>query len=344
MIDYSTKLLFEAALSACRAIRASLGVAYLWNNISSIAKQPTALAYYLADAGVNNILSSMAEFAAAPQKTMEKVWALDPQVKEQQINMFLEMLKKAESHSERDIKLKKFAESGFKLMEWTDMVTRVIGWNAVYKKELASGKSPEEAAYRAQLVTLNTQNAVHPKELPRYMKTGSEFMNLALQFTNQANKIFGVMAHDLYGDVKKGRLNHGFSTLMGLIIAALFMSWIENGKIPTSGEEFVRDIVVEKSLGNLPIIGAGFIAAATKFQGGATPFDTVAGELYRAGKAVYEGEAGDAIMGIYTGYSIVSGGLPVTAVRRTLKFAETGRLSDLTGLFRSKEKKGSFIL
>lgn len=322
-----------------RALRANLGIAYLWNNISSIAKQPTALAYYLQDAGINNILSSMAEFVAAPQETMEKVWAMDPQVKEQQINMFLEMLKKSETQSERQLKLKKFAESGFKLMEWTDMMTRVIGWNAVYKKELADGKSKEDAIYRAQLVTLNTQNAVHPKELPRYMKSGNEFMNLALQFTNQANKIFGVMAHDLYGDIKKGRVHHGFATLMGLLLAALFMSWIEKGKVPTTGEEFVKDIVVEKSLGNIPFIGAGFIAASTKFQGGATPLDTIAGEIYRAGKGAFEGEYEDVILGVYTGYSMASGGLPVTAVKRTLKFARTGKLSDLTGLMRETGKK-----
>lgn len=322
-----------------RALRANLGIAYLWNNISSIAKQPTALAYYLPDAGINNILSSMAEFVAAPQETMEKVWAMDPQVKEQQINMFLEMLKKSETQSERQLKLKKFAESGFKLMEWTDMVTRVIGWNAVYKKELADGKSQEDAAYRAQLVTLNTQNAVHPKELPRYMKTGNEFMNLALQFTNQANKIFGVMAHDLYGDIKKGRIHHGFATLMGLLLAAFFMSWIEKGRVPTTGEEFVKDIVVEKSLGNIPFIGAGFIAASTKFQGGATPLDTIAGEIYRAGKGLSEGDYEDAILGVYTGYSMAYAGLPVTAVKRTLKFARTGKLSDLTGLMRETGKK-----
>ena len=101
------------------------------------------------------------------------------------------------------------------------MITRVVGWNAVYKHEIANGATAEEARKRAQRATLNTQNAAHPKELPAYMKmagTAGEIVNLMTVFTNQANKICGVAVHELYGDMKSGRYHKGFMTLMGLLL------------------------------------------------------------------------------------------------------------------------------
>ena len=339
---YKSFKLFDKSL---RAFRANLGIAYLWGNISSTLKQPTALAYYLQDSDLRSMTASMAEFVHAPHATMEKVWAMDPQVKEQQMNMFLEMLKASSVSSKsrlsprNQLRMKKFEELGFKPMELMDMMTRVIGWNAVYKHELSKGASQEEAAYRAQLVTLNTQNAVHPKELPMYMKNSSELALMGLQFTNQASKIFGVTAHDLYGDIKKGRGKHGFMTLMGLLLSAFFMSWLETGKVPDTPAEIGKDIVAEQVLGNIPLLGAGIEAAATKFQGGATPFDTIGQDAFRTVSDLYNGKVGGAILDLYSCYALAFQGLPITAIKRTVKFAQTGEFSDLTGLFRESGKK-----
>ena len=334
---------FKASDQMMRKVRANVGVAYLWGNIASFMKQPQAIAYYLRDAGLVHLVSSVAEFTAHPVRTMEMVWDLDPQVKDQKINRFLEELKVSNEDGQLG-KIKKYGEWGFAPMQWTDMLTRCIGWNAVYKNELAKGSSQKDAAYAAQRATLNTQNAAHPKELPSYMATGNEMLNLLTQFTNQANKIFGVAVHELYGDFKKGRYHKGFLTLMSLFIGAYLMSLLKNGENPADSKEAFKRLFIEETLGNIPLMGSGFQAYASGFSGGATPYDDVASDLAKALFKGFDNEFEDSAMALYTAWSILLGGTPVTAVKRAIKFAETGDLSDLTGLLRRHKSKKSIVL
>ena len=58
-----------------RKVRANVGVAYLWGNIASFMKQAQAIAYYLRDAGLVHLVSSVAERRLDTFKTQIMAYA-----------------------------------------------------------------------------------------------------------------------------------------------------------------------------------------------------------------------------------------------------------------------------
>lgn len=327
---------YAAIDSMARFVRANAAVAYLAYNLGTILKQPTALAYYLRDAGATHLLLSACEFAFSPKKTLRTVWELDPQVKDQAIERTLEELKRT-----RDPKYKRarhaIGRAGFKPILWFDMVTRVIGWNAVYKAELAKGASPEDARYRAQRVTLNTQQAANPKELPRFMAQ-NEFLNLMTVFQNQANKVWNIASHDLWGDVKRGRITGALGTAMGLLTATFLLSLLTRGRPPEEPEE-LAGYLTEDIVGSLPIVGKGIVSAWHGFGGG-TALDSAAQDLGKGLKGLTELKfGGDEILALYEAYALLLGGVPVTAVKRLLKTLDEGRPGAMLGWRKEKRKK-----
>ncbi len=282
---------FKADDSAIRKVRGNYGLAYLWLNMASVLKQPQAIAYYMGYAGPVDIMASLGEYLSDPVKMTTWVHEMDPQVKEQVIDRFLEEFKLSDEPGWRRVK-KRLGEIGFKPMEYMDMITRVVGWNAVYKHEIANGATAEEARKRAQRATLNTQNAAHPKELPAYMKmagTAGEIVNLMTVFTNQANKIYGVAVHELYGDMKSGRYHKGFMTLMGLLLGSWLMRWLKTGEAPTTVEDIALGAYAE-TFENIPLIGSAIVAGSTGgFSQGSDPFWAIGNDLGRSLRKIAKG-------------------------------------------------------
>jgi len=327
---------FAATDVMAKFIRSNAAVAYLAYNLGTIMKQPTALAYYLRDAGPLNLLLSAGEFAMAPRETLRKVWNLDPQVKDQAIERTLEELRRTKDPKYKRLK-HAIGRAGFKPILWFDMVTRVIGWNAVYKAELAKGTDPEDARYRAQRVTLNTQQAANPKELPRYMAQ-NEFLNLMTIFQNQANKVWNIASHDMWGDIKTGRIGGALGSAMGLLTATFLLSLMVKGRPPEEPGE-LAGYLTEDIVGSVPLIGKGVISAWHGFGGGSA-IDSAAQDIGKGLKGLAEFEfGGDEILALYEAYSILWGGVPVTAVKRLLKTLDEGRPGALLGWRKEKRKK-----
>lgn len=331
---------FKADDSAIRKVRGNYGLAYLWLNMASVLKQPQAIAYYMGYAGPVDIMASLGEYLSNPVKMTTWVHEMDPQVKEQVIDRFLEEFKLSDEPGWRRVQ-KRLGEIGFKPMEYMDMITRVVGWNAVYKHEIANGATAEEARKRAQRATLNTQNAAHPKELPAYMKmagTAGEIVNLMTVFTNQANKIYGVAVHELYGDMKSGRYHKGFMTLMGLLLGSWWMRWLKTGEAPSTVEDIALGAYAE-TFENIPLIGSAIVAGSTGgFSQGSDPFWAIGNDLGRSLRKITKGEYEDAAMLVYEVWSIVYSGMPITALKRAIKLAETGDPSVLIGIVNKNRK------
>ena len=331
---------FKADDSAIRKVRGNYGLAYLWLNMASVLKQPQAIAYYMGYAGPVDIMASLGEYLSDPVKMTTWVHEMDPQVKEQVIDRFLEEFKLSDEPGWRRVQ-KRLGEIGFKPMEYMDMITRVVGWNAVYKHEIANGATAEEARKRAQRATLNTQNAAHPKELPAYMKmagTAGEIVNLMTVFTNQANKIYGVAVHELYGDMKSGRYHKGFMTLMGLLLGSWWLRWLKTGEAPSTVEDIALGAYAE-TFENIPLIGSAIVAGSTGgFSQGSDPFWAIGNDLGRSLRKIAKGEYEDAVMLAYEVWSIVYSGMPITALKRAIKLAETGDPSVLIGIVNKNRK------
>ena len=319
-------------------VRSNAAVAYLAYNLGTVLKQPTALAYYLRDAGPLNLLMSAFEFAISPRRTLHNVWELDPQVKDQAIERTLEELKRTKDPRYKRIR-HAIGRAGFKPILWFDMVTRVVGWNAVYRAELARGASPEDARYRAQRVTLNTQQAANPKELPRFMAQ-NEFLNLMTVFQNQANKVWNIASHDLWGDIKKGRIGGALGTSMGLLTATFLLSLLTKGRPPEDPKE-LANYLSEDIIGSIPLLGKGLVSSWNGFSGG-TALDTAVKDLGQGLKGLSEFEVGGKeILALYEAYSLLLGGVPVTAIKRIIRVADEGRPGAILGWRKEKKKRSA---
>ena len=326
-----------------RKLRSNAAAAYLTFNIMSALKQPTSLALYLRYASPKQMILSIGRFVASPRAFIQTVQELDPQVKEQQIDRFLEELKAtAKSGDSRYNRvLLKTLQIGAKPMLWLDMFVRCIGWDAVFNTELEKGVTTEEACQRAQLATVNTQNSASPKDLPAYMAS-NEWLNLLVVFQNQGAKIWGAMTHDLYGDIKTGRVNEAFAGFAGLAIGAFLLSCLNKGDLPDDPEEALN-WTAKEIMGNIPLFGSGIVSGWEGFSGGSM-LDTVARDIAGAFTKIGKGDFDDAAINIYSAWSLAYGGTPVTVIRRALEAAETGDPWKLIGLHnRNKRKKALMV-
>ncbi len=318
---------FTGLDNGVRKLRANSSIARIAWNLATIIKQPVAFMLYTADAGPMHMASAIAQLAANPHDLIKWVWEQDPQVKEQAIDRTLEELRK--SGDAKYMKARRqLAKAGFAPVLWLDMITRVAGWKAVYDAETARGASPEEARLRAQRITLNTQNAAAPKELPMYMKH-SEVVNLITQFTNQANQIFNVTFYDLPSDVIAKRGGHAIGTMSGLILSAMLMGILKNGRPPEDPAE-VAEWVGEETLSSVPILGSSMSAVMSGFRYTGTSIDSIGAGMVNAVRELFDGDYEKAAYAAGEVIALTSG-LPYQGAKRGWKAVYNGDWKELFG-------------
>jgi hypothetical protein len=232
--------------------------------------------------------------------------------------------------------LLKTLEYGSKPMLWLDMFTRCVGWDAVFNAELEKGATPEEARMRAQIATVNTQNSASPKDLPAYMAS-NEWLNLLTTFQNQGAKVWGAVTHDLYGDLKTGRVNEAFAGFMGLAIASFFLSCLNKGDWPEDPGEAAK-WTGKDVLGNIPLFGSAIVSGMDGFGGGSM-IDSAARDIAGVFKNIGKGDYGDAALNLYGAYAMLGQGLPVTAVKRVIRAAKNGNPWELIGIRQKRETR-----
>ena len=134
-----------------------------------------------------------------------------------------------------------------------DLIARTIGWNAVYEKNIADGKSEEESVREARNATLRTQPAAAAKDLPQLYRS-NEFLNFFTQFTNQLNQIFNIATYDIPSFLQNEKYAKAFLSAMGLGISALFIWMISNRKLPKTPGDLV-EAVTDQAINSVPLFG-----------------------------------------------------------------------------------------
>lgn len=308
-----------------QTLRKNMVLAYLAYNLVTMGKQLPSVLLYLPESGPWHLIAAGLQLAANPLETIKFVGDKDPQVKHRMIERELEEMK----YSGRIMKM--WGRFGMLGIKGVDKLAVTTGWLAVYNRNV--GRLGEEEAFRlAQNATLRTQPAAHAKDLSQ-LYTSSEFLNWALQFTNQLNQIYNIATYDLPQDIKRGRLYKAFLSSLALATVSLVIWTMSNRRIPEDKED-VLDALLDEAMMAVPLVGRTIAAASKGWEQPSPAFKMGVA----VGRLVTETER-EAKARALVEASLVMMGIPYTEPRRVIKAIERGEPLELLGPRKEKEKK-----
>jgi hypothetical protein len=313
---------FDSLENLSRHLRQNAAIAYLSYNLVTMAKQLPSSLLYLQDSGLTHWLSSVAEFTANPMKLVQKVRDLDPQVKHKAIERELEELRKAHGKTTTQL-IRRFGDVGMQGIYLFDTVARTIGWNAVYNKALADGKSEAEAIRLAQNATLRTQPAAAAKDLPELYAT-SEFAHWFTMFTNQLNQIYNIATYDVPSYIKNQQYGSAALASVGMATMALTIWMLTHKDVPDEPEDFM-EAAGEQAINSVPLVGRAIMAGRRGWGDSGIPAFESSEAVGRSLAAIERGEFTEYdIKTIIEGFA-VSAGVPYIGPKRAIEAVRTGQ-------------------
>lgn len=326
---------FNSIERMSRLLRQNAAVAYLAYNMVTMAKQLPSVMLYIADAGPTYLLASAAKFTANPMKMIQEVRELDPQVKHKSIERELEELKQARGTVVTQL-IARVGDVGMQGIHLIDTVARTIGWDAVYSKAKALGKSEDEAIRLAQNATLRTQPAAAAKDLPALYAT-SEFINWFTMFTNQLNQIYNIATYDIPSYIKNKEYGAAALSTMGLATTALAIWAISHKKLPEDEEELL-DAGTEQFINAIPLFGKTVMASKRGWGSSDIPAFESGKAVGRSIAAIERGEFTDYDKRVIMEAIAVSTGLPFIGIKRGISTIQEEDPSLLLGGSPQKKK------
>ena len=323
-----------------KGLRQNVAVAYLSYNLLTMAKQLPSLAFYAGEAGPYQLLASLGR-ALIPgefRKMRKLTETLDPQINERGLDRSIEELRL--EWEGKDTIRGRIARFGMKGITAMDRIAVTIGWNAVYESYMAKGASQEEAMQKAQFVTLQTQPASHPKDIPHLYATNNEILNLFLQFTNQMNKIWNITTHDLYTQAKNGDYSTPLVSVVALTLSAAMIHAISGGwnEDETFGD-FLSQAAGAQFGNSLPVFGRDIVGYFQGYRGGELATSKAARNIFKGFEDALKGEVTEqTAWRLWEAMSVMWLGMPVVGPRRMAQFGETGDPAKLLGLGKTKKK------
>lgn len=323
-----------------KGLRQNVAVAYLSYNLLTMAKQLPSLAFYAGEAGPHQLLASLGR-ALIPgefRKMRKLTETLDPQINERGLDRSIEELRL--EWEGKDTIRGRIARFGMKGITAMDRIAVTIGWNAVYESYMAKGASQEEAMQKAQFVTLQTQPASHPKDIPHLYATNNEILNLFLQFTNQMNKIWNITTHDLYTQAKNGDYSTPLVSVVALTLSAAMIHALSGGwnEDETFGD-FLSQAAGAQFGNSLPVFGRDIVGYFQGYRGGELATSKAARNIFKGFEDALKGEVTEqTAWRLWEAMSVMWLGMPVVGPRRMAQFGETGDPAKLLGLGKTKKK------
>lgn len=330
---------YDGLAGVSRILRRNVAMSYLSFNLMTIAKQAPSAVLYMKDAGPSAMLSSIWDFARSPREIWNFVRDRDPQIKHAFIEREIEELRRELPYIKDKDRLGKInkmiatvGDKGMIGIRYMDGIARTIGWYAVYQKNIQLGLSEAEASMEAQNATLRTQPAASPKDLAQLYAT-NEYLNWFTMFTNQLNNIWNITTYDTFAYWGNKRYQDSAMTLFSVGTNALILWMLVNKKLPEDEEDLV-DAALDQSLNMIPLFNSGAMVGKRGW-GSLTPPPlqavTDVAKIYSAKDK--EKQALNALRS-----TLVLTGIPVSAIRRAYRFAETGEPMELLG--GQQKKKG----
>ena len=275
-----------------RFIRSNTAVAYLSFNAMTVLKQLPAIALYLGDAGPLHLMKAAGEFITNPRGLIAEVKGLDPQVMNRSMDQVLEELKLADRNAYERI-IKTIGTIGMAPIQIVDTLTVIVGWKAVYNRELQLHGDPEKAMRKAQTVTMRTQQSSRVQNLPEIYRT-NEGMNWILMFTNQLSKMFNMIIWDVPQAVKEREIMKAAGYITALSLSAVAMGVIARKAIPDptepeDQEKLAKDILFQ-TLSCIPVVGNDIVSGIEGYSRRGVEILPAFGQLGATARAWFDSE------------------------------------------------------
>lgn len=244
----------------------NMAVAYLCLNLGTVLKQLTSIPRFLISANYGHLMTSIARFAAHPQAMLEKVYTLDPQMKNRAPDAFMNVLRGARAKETNAVKLKYLnaLETMMKPISYADRLVSSIGWWATYQSNLKNGLSKEAAVREAQRAVALTQQTPLAKDMPRLWNQQG-VARLMMIFTSDMANTWGMTVYDL-AHTKDGKKI--LSTVTALAMTAALMGFAEGG--PDDDDDWILWMMnkfVDQQISAAPLVGKEIMSALSVFVG-----------------------------------------------------------------------------
>ena len=251
-----TRLAHTLLDGMCNTMMKNMAIAYLAGNLGTVLKQTTSIPRFLITAGPHRILVSIAQFLTQGPKFLEKVYELDPQMRDRMGSPILTMLRQDPRWGRR------MYQRG---LDWLlapisimDRWVAAIGWKATYDANLRR-LGHEGAVREAQRAVRLTQQPANAKDAARMWRQNG-FVRLSMIFTSDAAQTFGMTAYDLVQQLRSGKLVRAFSTLTALALTGILMKAASEGLPSDEDDEdedrsWVLEAFMEQFISSIPLVG-----------------------------------------------------------------------------------------
>lgn len=244
----------------------NMAVAYLCLNLGTVLKQLTSIPRFLISANYGHLMTSIARFAAHPRAMLEKVYALDPQMRNRAPDAFMNVLRGAKAKETNAVKLKYLnaLETMMKPISFADRLVSSIGWWATYQSNLKNGLSKEAAVREAQRAVALTQQTPLAKDMPRLWNQQG-VARLMMIFTSDMANTWGMTVYDLT-HTKDGK--KVLSTVTALAMTAALMGFAEGA--PDDDDDWILWMMhrfADQQISAAPLVGKEIMSALNVFMG-----------------------------------------------------------------------------
>jgi len=318
------------------AARSTIATAALSYNVVSYAVQAvTSWMPFLGDAGPIHIAAAAMKALAHLPTFLREIEEKSPLVKNRDMKAGVEMLKRLDGNAYERV-IKQMGQWGMAPFGVIDKVSCAIGWQAVYDKAIAEGKTEAEARTAGDAAVVRGQPSGRVQDLAQLYRSDNDLVNLAVMFTNPLNSFYNMIRWDIPHEMKQGHALRALGDAVAIAMTGIAYSALHQGlPAPDDDEETRR-------LKWLKVFGAQFTDAIPVFGGmvsnlvfggyakGSLNLFPFWQEVLTTKKNLSNEEWGKALGSALLAYAQASG-LPAVEIKRIMRAIESGDLEWLAG-------------
>jgi hypothetical protein len=237
----------------------NMSISYLAGNLATVLKQTTSIPRFLTTAGPHRLLAAIGEFAIKPNKFLEEIYEMDPQMRDRAGSELLRAIRQDPRWGRRGYqKALRIAMAPISIM---DRWVAAIGWKATYYANLKNlGK--EKAIREAQRAVALTQQTAHAKDSPAIWRQNG-YVRLVMTFTSDAAQTFGMTVYDLAQQARTKQGRKAMATFLALSMTAIatkaMADWLSGADEDDEGEtdwgDWTLGALTEQAISSIPLIG-----------------------------------------------------------------------------------------
>jgi len=323
----------DAFARTIRTLRHAKALNVLVLNGVSILRQFPSITLALAHSNANGVARALNRFVADPIGTWKRINMMSPTVRFRTFNIVSREARSQIRHAESEVRrtIARLEYLSMSPQGFIDSVAVSLGWLSCYETALSKGMDEKSARMYADKVIVKTQpqgEAVYLNRMRTGKGFGGEIMRGILLFTNQLTQNFNVAINDIPNSIRDGDYGLAIKQASALAVSSAFIVALA-GAIDDAaefGQEFILNLIKM-----MPFIGKSIeMGAKSTYYGGTIPGTELFESTGTILKAAGEGDVAKMLEGLHK-LIMTSAPIPAVAIKRGLKFSETGELADLIG-------------